>query len=233
MGCMCRSRGCEDPGGNIHFFELMIAQLQAWRTRILDRPGTSVFSARKQHRAPSSPPRSNAFSDAAKEGADCPGVGGWCCGFWWAFEFAPHHLELDIPILEAIVAVANVMWMDQMLRGSLHLGSGEPGKPHVAFHVDAQATAHMLIKGKAKSPMMRWVHRKALAEPQYCTMIHSATAHHIFGRSNIASDAASRGLHDVLAALCRHLKVKSRQTPAPALASQLLDEAVAKQRAMY
>ena len=87
-----------------------------------------------------------------------------------------------------------------MLGNSMH-GTLEPGKPHVAIHVDAQATAHMLIKGKAKSAMMRWVHSKALAEPPYCAVIHNSTASHIFGRSNIASDAASRGLHAVLAAL--------------------------------
>lgn len=209
-----------------------MAQLRAWRARILDRLGASIFSARKQFQAPASSPRFNAFSDAAKEGTDCPGIGGWCCGFWWAFEFAQRHLELGIPILEAIAAVVNVVWMDQMLCNSLH-DALEPGKPHVAFHVDAQAAAHMLIKGKAKSAVMRWVHSKALAEPQYCSMIHNATASHIFGRSNIASDAASRGLHGVLAALCRHLKVRSRQTLAPALAERLLNQAVSKRRELH
>jgi hypothetical protein len=72
-----------------------------------------------------------------------------------------------------------------------------------------------------------------LAEPQYCSMIHNATASHIFGRSNIASDTANRGLHAVLAALCRHLKVRSRHTPAPALAGQFLDQAVSKHRELH
>ena len=49
------------------------------------------------------------FNDAAKEGTDQPGLGGWICGYTWVVPLTPADLELDVPVLEGIAAVVNVV----------------------------------------------------------------------------------------------------------------------------
>ena len=49
------------------------------------------------------------FSDAAKEGTDTPGLGGWIVGYCWTVPLSAEFLQLDIPILEGIAAVVNVI----------------------------------------------------------------------------------------------------------------------------
>ena len=84
-------------------------------------------------------------------------VGSWdLCGDW--IDLTLEHLSLDIPILEAIAAVVNVMVAHDVLGGASHLPEGIC----VEAHVDAQATAHVLIRGKASSKMMQLVHQMAL-----------------------------------------------------------------------
>jgi hypothetical protein len=99
------------------------------------------------------------------------------------------HLTLDIPVLEAIAAVVNVVAAHEVLGGTDHL----PIDICVEVHVDAQATAHVLIRGKARSKMMQLVHQMALQFPQFVDMLPFMLVEHCFGLGNVASDAASRG----------------------------------------
>ena len=62
-----------------------------------------------------------AFSDAAKEGTDKPGLGGWFCGYCRRIPLSTEHLELHITILEAIAAVVNMCAVHKVLGGVEHL----------------------------------------------------------------------------------------------------------------
>lgn len=62
--------------------------------------------------------RCDIFSDAAKEGTDHPGLGGWICGFIWRVPLTADDLQLHISVLEAIVAVMNVIGAHGLLGGT-------------------------------------------------------------------------------------------------------------------
>ena len=102
-------------------------------------------------------PSLHTSGDAAKEGASIPGLGGWTCGIWWACALSVDHLVLPIAMLEAIAAVTNVVVVARLLAGGTDFEGFLPGAL-ITMHVDAEATARILIKGRARSPLMQIVH---------------------------------------------------------------------------
>ena len=77
------------------------------------------------------------FSNATKEGTDNPGLGGRVAGYCWSIPLTSDHLISDIPILEAITAVVNIVFTHEVIGGTGHL----PEDLCFEAHVDAQATA--------------------------------------------------------------------------------------------
>ena len=59
----------------------------------------------------------------------------------------------------------------------------------VREETDALATAYMLIKGRAHSSMMQFIHTQALNVPQFVGMLPHLSVSHITGLTNLASDA--------------------------------------------
>ena len=206
---------------------LMRQQLLDWRGRVMRRPAASVavlFPSLRRASLAVQPqlPSLHTSSDAAKEGASTPGLGGWTCGFWWAYALSVEHLVLPIAVLEAIAAVANVVVVAQLLAGGSDFEGFLPGAL-ITMHVDAEATARILIKGRARSPLMQIVHQIALSWPEFCAMLPRLNVSHLFGRSNVPADAASRGMGHVLQAVCKRLKMRSKELYAPTvLIEQLL-----------
>jgi len=69
---------------------LMRQQLLSWKGRIIQQPAASVAVLFPSLQSASlavlpSLPSLHTSSDAAKEGAAVPGLGGWTSGFWWAY----------------------------------------------------------------------------------------------------------------------------------------------------
>jgi hypothetical protein len=91
-------------------------------------------------------------------------------------------------------------------------------------HVDAQATAHVLIRGKARSKMMQFVHTLALQCGGFKQMPPFLIVSHCFGLGNVASDAVSRGYGKVLRVIAQALDVKLVEAPAPEMAIWMLDQ---------
>lgn len=207
---------------------LMRQQLLSWKGRVLQQPAASVAAVFPSLQSPSlvdQPllPALHTSSDATKEGAAIPGLGGWACGFWWAYALTVAQLVLPIAVLEAVAAIANVVVVAQLLANGTDFDGFLPGAL-ITMHVDADATARILIKGRAKSPSMQLVHQTALACPEFAEMLPRLNVSHLFGRSNGPSDAASRGMGHVLDAVCARLKMKSKELPAPVdLIEQLLE----------
>ena len=207
---------------------LMRQQLLTWKGRIMQQPAASVAVLFPSIRSASlavlpSLPSLHTSSDAAKEGAAVPGLGGWTCGFWWAYSLSVAQLTLPIAVLEAVAAVANVVVVAQLIAAGTNFEGFLPGAL-VTMHVDAEATARILIKGRARSPLMQIVHQIALASPEFSAMLPRLNVSHLFGRSNVPSDAASRGMGHVLQAVRSRLKMRTSELIAPAnLIEQLLD----------
>ena len=128
----------------------MIQQFNRLKNRLVVQAGSSVqdlpafVSGRSMASVPKTLParRIAIFSDAAKEGTEQPGLGGWIIGYTWTVVLEKKHPELDNPVTEAIAAVVNVIRVHRVIGGTEHLHEG------VCFEarVDAQATAHVLIK---------------------------------------------------------------------------------------
>ena len=162
------------------------------------------------------------FSDAAKEGTDNPGLGEWVVGYCWSIPLASDHLILDNPILEAIAAVVNGVFTHKVIGGTDHL----PEDLCFEAHVDAQATAQVLIKGRARFPMMQLVHSIALQIPEFIEILLFLLVKHIFGLGNVASDAASRGYTRVLRLVAEALSVRLIRMDPPEVAWHLLSSCV-------
>lgn len=209
---------------------LMKTQLQRFKHRLAVQSGSSVanldaFMSGKplqkvQHSVASR--RWAAFSDAAKEGTDRPGLGAWVCGYVWRVPLSAEHLTLHISILEAIAAIVNVVCVHKLMGGTDHL----PPDTCVEVHVDAQATAQILIRGAARSPAMAHLHSLAMELPAFVEMLPFILILHVFGLGNIASDAASRGYDQVLEIIANSLGLKLTHLPEPELAWSLLDACV-------
>ena len=127
---------------------------------------------------------------------------------------------LHISLLEAVAAVANLTCAHRVLGGTDHL----PPDVCIETHIDAQATAHVLIKGRAKAPALAHLHQLALQSPEYVEMLPFLVVKPIFVLGNIASNAASRGYEDVLKTVATSLGVRIIQIPEPAIARELLDK---------
>ena len=160
------------------------------------------------------------FSDAAKEGTDLSGLGGWICGFVWRVPLTQEDLKLHISALEAIAAVVNVISAYSLLGGTDCL----PADTCVEAHVDAQATAQVLIKGRAKSKALAHLHLLALQQKEFTGLLPFLMVKHVFGLGNIASDAASRGYDHVLKIIAKGTGVKLIWLPEPGIARELLDD---------
>ena len=88
----------------------------------------------------------------------------------------------------------------------------------------AQATAQVLIRGRAKSPALVFLHQAALQIPEFREMLPFLLVPHVFGLGNIASDAARRGYHNILKVVAIGAGVRLIHLPEPVLARTLLDK---------
>ena len=220
------------PGEKVPCNDLMEKQMRRWIQRLHVQAGSSVLfvdAFLSGKRMPSNTPNKPArvigvFSDAAKEGTRQPGLGGWICGAVWQYRLNIEELQLHITVLEAVAAVANIMAAHDLLGGTESL------PPAVCFEaqVDALSTAEVLIKGRARSPMMQLVHSQALLSPQFRAMLPFLRVRHILGLGNIAADAASRGYQQVLEVVAKALGVRLRQIPAPQCISGMLAACLAQ-----
>ena len=124
--------------------------------------------------------------------------------------------------LGALAAIINIIGADQLLGGHDSL----PADLVACEDTDAMVTAHMLIKGRAHSPMMQFNYAQAMAMPAFTGMLPHLSMCHITGLANLASDAASRGKLEALHALARQLGVIVVEVEVPQVALDLLHNAV-------
>ena len=125
-----------------------------------------------------------------------------------------------------MAAIVNVIMADRLLGGHDSL----PMPLVVCEETGALATAYMLIKGRAHSPMMQFNHTQALNMPQFVGMLPHLSVSHITGLANLASDAASNaasiGKFEALHSLARQLGVIAVEVQVPSVALDLLHNTV-------
>ena len=100
-------------------------------------------------------------SDACKEGAEHPGMGGYFVGLWWRYIYEPHHLRLDIPVLELLAFGINLIVLEPVFEQML-------GDDDVLLcFIDAKASPLVLSDGQSRSAVMMFALSLIWDLPQY------------------------------------------------------------------
>ena len=151
-------------------------------------------------------------SDASKQGAKVPGMGGFFGVMWWTLALTEELLLLEIPALELMAFGVNVIMFRDMIQ---QLTRG--GVAMVVAYIDAQASPQLLIKRGTTSKAMSRVLQQVLGLWQMQEVMKVMSVAHTYGEGNDLSDMSSRGRLDDLQSYCKQMGVRSRQV-------QLTDE---------
>ena len=181
---------------------LMQPTLSRWLLLILNTPGAVAMSAVEPTPPASTAPRHRIRTDAALQGTPRPGLGGCMYGLWWALAIADHPgLEtLDIPHLELLAACLGILTYAEMLQGA----------EHVDIDTDALATA-IALQERARSPTLQAILDALMLNEVYQDIAPRLGVVHLFGASNILSDAASRGYDDTLRSVADALGITPKR----------------------
>ena len=217
-----------DPDEMLRTTPMIVDRLNMWRD-VLGSSAGVPFSAAVDHleegvhhsESPFKDLAAQIFfirSDASKEGADLPGVGGALGGLLWRYpDDAPlpdHLLDLPIAVLEFVAYAGSVV----------AFGSLVPDTALVIAEVDALATSDTLTEDAAKSELMQHAHLRLQEQTQFKRVQERQLVCHIFGDANVMADGVSRGKWEVIKALGQQLGLVISYMPAPSFVSLLLEE---------
>ena len=147
-------------------------------------------------------------SDAAREGTETPGLGGYCNGLYWCYPLSAEELQyLVIGVLELLAAICNAIIMWPHVRAF----------DSIVHQSDALATPHVLANHAARSPIMQAALQAALGDPTYVEAAESGRygIEHLSGERNVCSDLPSRGHWARFFQLMQQLRVKPRHCVVP------------------
>ena len=206
---------------------LMIQSAWGWITG-LSQGCAAPFAAALGHRrlmpfeyAGVIPPSSVVYSttsDASKEGAAIPGIGGYFAGLWWSLPLDSRLLSLDIPALELMGFAINLL-----VFGEVFLQLVKKDLNFVLAYIDAKASPQLLVKEGTTSRTMA----RVLAEVQRLEIYTKLKGHllvaHTAGEGNLASDDASRGKFGELATYCSQVGMRARRVDLPQTVNDFVD----------
>ena len=144
-------------------------------------------------------------SDASKEGAKVPGMGGYFCGLCWSFAFTEEMMQFDIPATELMAFGINLIMFGGVLQSLL-----KDDNNLVVAYIDAQASPQLLLKTGTTSPKMSRILNLVRGLKQYQMVKHRMAIQHTYGEGNLASDGDSRGKQEERAKYCLQVGIKSR-----------------------
>ena len=148
-------------------------------------------------------------SDACKEGADLPGMGGYLAGSWWRYVYEERHMVLDIPVLELIAFALNLMVFGPFLEELLS------PEDILVCQIDAKASPLILSDGRSKSLVMMFALDIIWEEPQIQRLKPYLAVMHVFGVGNKPADLASRSEVDALRRYASQVGVGEHELPSP------------------
>jgi hypothetical protein len=181
-------------------------RLAEWRARLAECAGASFEAGveRSAEGGSAQLPRGArlAFvfrSDASKEGARMPGLGGCLGGKGWRYPDATplSAAELDLPVAATEFAA---------FYGQVEaFGDEVPDDALVLAEVDALTTALGLTEEASQSPLMQHVYSELLVLPQFQRLRDRMIVAHCHGDANIMADAFSRGELETAQEICRQM----------------------------
>ena len=207
------------PATLVEIDECMGPTLERWLRLILNTPGAAAMSAVSPTPPMASAPRHRIRTDAALQGTPRPGLGGCMYGLWWALAIAdqPGLETLDIPHLELLAACLGILTYAEMLQGA----------EHIDIDTDALATA-IALQERARSPTLQAILDTLMLSPVYQEIAPRLGVVHLYGASNILSDAASRGYDETLHAVADALGITPKRIDLSTEAQRFLQEALDK-----
>jgi hypothetical protein len=179
-------------------------RLAGWRSRLAECAGASFEAGMERFEGSAPPPRDARLvfvfrSDASKDGARMPGLGGCLGGKGWRYpDAAPlssAELELPIAVTEFVAFYGQVE----------AFGDEVPEDALVMAEVDALATALSLTEDAAQSDLMQAVFLELQQLPQFVRLRERMIVAHCAGDANILADAFSRGELETAREICRQM----------------------------
>ena len=164
-------------------------------------------------------------SDAAKEGALVPGLGGYCNGLFWVYPLSLTQLELlVIAVLEFLATLLNVRMFWPFLS---HYS-------RVLQTADALATPQVLVKLSAKSPLMQVALEAGMEDDIISEAVRSGRFFivHGWGPTNAPGDLVSRGNMVQFYLLMQMLKLRPKQLLVSPRDARIIDVTLAAAVAM-
>ncbi|KAL3893591.1 MAG: hypothetical protein SGPRY_014125, partial [Prymnesium sp.] len=198
----------------------IVRRLQEWRKALAMRAGAPFTSAVRSLAdvlaLEYAPIIFFLRSDACKEGAASPGLGGAKGGAVWRYVLSKRELRLPIAVLEFAARFGEV---------AAH-GLDIPSSALIVSEVDALTTTLVLTNDAANSPLMQHIHLRLQALPQQQAIADKHAVAHIYGEANVLADAVTRAKWDVARSLASQLGVALEVSPPPPELSPLLEELV-------
>ena len=147
-------------------------------------------------------------SDAAKDGTDTPGVGGYMHGRAWCIQLERSDVvgpfQISINALEFLGIYGNFV----------HFGPEIPtANARLLQLADSLTSTIVGTEFSAKAESMQHVHTRLLDEPNYKRLSSITELAHFFGPANIFSDAISRGYHRLVSELSAQLRIEVEWIP--------------------
>ena len=147
-------------------------------------------------------------SDAAKDGTDTPGVGGYMHGRAWCIQLERSDVvgpfQISINALEFLGIYGNFV----------HFGPEIPtANARLLQLADSLTSTIVGTEFSAKAESMQHVHTRLLEEPNYQRLSNITELAHFFGPANIFSDAISRGYHLLVSELSAQLRIEIEWIP--------------------
>ena len=179
-------------------------RLAGWRSRLAECAGASFEAGVERFEGSAPLPRDARLvfvfrSDASKDGARMPGLGGCLGGKGWRYPDAaplsPAELELPIAVTEFVAFYGQVE----------AFGDEVPEDALVMAEVDALATALSLTEDAAQSDLMQAVFLELQQLPQFVRLRERIIVAHCAGDANILADAFSRGELETAREICRQM----------------------------
>ena len=199
----------------------MVDRANNWLSALATTPGilaTDVFPSSRTD-PDRSPERWFVYGDAAGDGTDTPGLGGYMHSFGWRIPLEAADvvgdLKMPIPVLEYAAIGANMITSYELVPQS--------SDADVIIGSDSITSVDQLLNLHGKSDTMQFV-TLALGElPEMRAWRHRLYLGHVYGSGNVFADAESRGYDDSITALARQLGIKYRRPQVPQRALDFVD----------
>ena len=204
-----------------------VERLTLWEERLARCAGTSFEAGVErihEDQRPELPPEAHMVyllrSDASKQGAALPGLGGAHGGSGWRY---PNDVGLSAAELELPIAVTEFA----AFYGEIEVyGLEIPDDALVLCGVDALSSVDSLTEEAARSPLMQHVYARLEELPAWQNIRGRAVVAHEEGTRNLMADAFSRGNFSTAQALCRQLTMAYERRSHGPLVAELMAQLV-------